>query len=281
LENNNKILSIVIVNWNAEKLTLECLESIYTDPFFGKNSEKTEIILIDNNSSDNSVEKISGKFPSVNLISNKENQGYAIACNSGMKIAKGKYVLLLGNDTALKPGALSDCFNFLENNENCGAAGCRLVYPDGRLQGNCKRFPKLKNAFYTYLSLNNLNRDYDMAWFDYNSTIEVDQIATTFLMIRNVLLKKIGYFNEQFRILYNDVDLCRKIYENGFKIFFIHTAEVIHAGSHSTNRANFKVRRVMYCDIYRYFRDNFGFKANLLFPVLLVRFLIVSLFKFH
>ena len=279
MENNNKILSIVIVNWNAVNPTLECLESIYNDDLFKENSGRIEIILIDNNSNDNSVPVIKEKFPSVNLISNKENLGYAIACNRGMKIAKGKYVLLLGNDTVLKHGALSECFNFLENNENCGAAGCRLVYPNGRLQGNCKRFPKFKNAFYTYLSLNKLNRDYDMAWFDYNSTIEVDQIATTFLMIRNELLKKIGYFNESFKMLYNDVDLCKKIYGNGFEIFFIHTAEVIHAGSHSTNRANFKVRRMMYGDIYRYFRSNFGLKAVLLLPVLLFRFLIVSAFK--
>lgn len=279
MENNNKILSIVIVNWNAVKPTLECLESVYSDNFYIENPGKVEIILIDNNSSDNPASLIKEKFPDVNLISNNENHGYAIACNQGMKTAQGKYVLLLGNDTVLKPYALSECINFLEINNTCGAAGCRLIYPDGRLQGNCKRFPKFKNAFYTYLSLNKLNRDYDMAWFDYNKTMEVDQIATTFLMIRKELIDEIGYFNESYRILYNDVDLCRRIRNSGFNIFFIHTAEVIHAGSHSTKRADFKVRKIMYEDIFRYFRNNFGFKAYLLLPVLTFRLLIISVFK--
>jgi GT2 family glycosyltransferase len=281
LENNNKILSIVIVNWNALKETTECMDSVYTDNFLKENPGSTEITLIDNNSTDNSVSELQNKFPQINLILNKENLGYAHACNQGMKTAKGKYVLLLGNDTVLKPNALSECVNFLEQNADCGAVGCRLVYPDGRLQGNCKRFPKFKNAFYTYLSLNRMNRDYDMTWFDYNKTIEVDQIATTFLMIRKNIVKNTGYFDERYRILYNDVDLCRKIWDNGFKIFFIHTAEVIHAGSHSTKKASYKIRRIMYGDIFRYFRNNFGFKANLLLPVLSIRLLIISAIKYH
>jgi GT2 family glycosyltransferase len=198
-ENNNYILTIVIVNWNSKQLTLECLESIYANKFFNDKPGKIEIILIDNNSSDNSVAELSKRFPKISIISNKENCGYAIACNQGMKIAEGKYVLLLGNDTILKENSLSECINFLESNKSCGAVGCRLIYPDGTLQGNCKKFPKFRNAFYTYLSLNKMNFDYDMEWFDYVSTIEVDQISTTFLMVRNDILKKIGYFDEQYK----------------------------------------------------------------------------------
>jgi GT2 family glycosyltransferase len=279
LENNNKILSIVIVNWNSVKLTTECLDSVYSDDFFRENSDRNEVILIDNNSHDNSVYELKNKFPRINLISNPENLGYAPACNQGMKIAKGKYVLLLGNDTVLKPNALSDCIKFLEQNAWCGAAGCRLIYPNGMLQGNCKKFPKLKNAFFTYLSLNKLNYDYDMLRFDYNKTTEVDQIATTFLMIKSDILKKTGYFDEQYRILYNDVDLCKKVWASGYKIYFLHTSEIIHHGCHSTNKANFGLRRIMYGDIYRYYRNNFGMKAVFLKPLLIMRLVIVSLFR--
>lgn len=278
-ENNNYILSIVIVNWNSKQLTIDCLESIYKNNFFNDNPDKVEIILIDNNSSDNSVNDITNLFPKIVLISNKENLGYAVACNQGMKIAKGKYVLLLGNDTAIKENSLIDCINFLEKNNNSGAVGCRLVYPDGRLQGNCKKFPKLKNAFYTYLSLDKLNYDYDMLWFDYNSTIEVDQPSTTFLMVRNELLKNINYFDEQYKIMYNDVDLCKKIWNSGYKINFIHTAETIHSGSHSTKKAGYKIRKIMYGDILRYYRNNFGVKAYLLVPVLAIRLIIVAIVK--
>jgi|WetSurMetagenome_2_1015567.scaffolds.fasta_scaffold06534_6 GT2 family glycosyltransferase len=280
-ENNNYILSIVIVNWNSKQFTLECLESIYVNKFFIERPERIEIILIDNNSSDDSVPELSNRFPKISIISNNENYGYAIACNQGMKIARGKYVLLLGNDTALKENALSECINFLGSNENCGAVGCRLIYPDGTLQGNCKKFPKFKNALYTYLSLDKLNFDYDMLWFDYASTIEVDQISTTFLMVRNDILKKIGYFDEQYKILYNDVDLCKKIWNCGYSIYFLHTAETIHFGSHSTQKAGYKVRKIMYFDILRYYRNKFGYRAYLLYPILVFRLFFVSFLKFN
>jgi len=280
-ENNNYILSIVIVNWNSKQVTIDCLKSVFCNSLFLENSKKTEIILIDNNSSDDSVAELEKHFSDITIISNKENYGYAIACNQGMKIAKGKYVLLLGNDTVLKNDTLSVCVDFLEKKTDCGAVGCRLVYPDGRLQGNCKKFPTIKNAFYTYLSLNKLNYDYDMLWFGYDKTMKVDQVATTFLMIRNEILKKIGYFDEQYKILYNDVDLCKKIWDSGSKIYFLHAAETVHIGSHSTKKADYKVRKIMYGDILRYYRKNFGFNANFLIPIIVVRLLIVSIFKKH
>jgi len=273
------ILSLVIVNWNSVKETFGCLNSIFEITDFKNQSKNLEVIVIDNNSGDGSVRKIRDKFPAVKVIENEINEGYASACNKGMREAKGKYVLLLGNDTKLKDNSLSEVIAFLETNKTCGAAGCRLVYPDGRLQGNCKKFPGLSNAFFTYLSLNRFNRDYDMQWFKYDKTIEVDQVATTFLMVRNEILKGINYFDEQYRILYNDVDLCRKIWQAGYKIFFLHTAETVHLGSHSTKKAGFKVRKIMYGDIFRYYRNNFGIKAYLLLPVLAFRLLFVSIIK--
>ncbi|HEY5122203.1 MAG TPA: glycosyltransferase family 2 protein [Ignavibacteria bacterium] len=272
-------LSIVIVNWNSRNETLNCLKSIFDISDFKERENEFEIIVIDNDSKDGSVSAINSEFPSVTILKNNSNIGYAPACNIGLKMAEGKYVLLLGNDTIMKNGSLSGTINFLENDLNCGAVGCRLVYPDGNLQGNCKKFPKLINAFYTYLSFNNLNRDYDMLWFDYDKTMEVDQIATTFLMVRNEILKKINYFDEQYKILYNDVDLCRKIWNSGFKIYFLHTAEIVHIGSHSTTKAGFGIRKIMYRDILKYFRNNFGLRAYFLLPVLFFRILFVTFLK--
>lgn len=278
-ESSDYILSVVIVNWNAGQLSIDCIDSIYRDKLWDKDPHSIEIILVDNGSSDGSVFEISERFPGVRIVSNDKNLGYAVACNQGMRIARGKYVLLLGNDTVLKDNALENCVNFLDNDISCGAVGCRLIYPDGELQGNCKRFPRLRNAFYTYLSLNRLNYDYDMLWFDYGRTTEVEQIATTFLMIRNDILKKVGFFDEQYKILYNDVDLCKKIWGAGYKIFFLHTAEAIHYGCHSTKRAGFKVRRIMYGDIYRYYRNSFGIRAILLKPILLFRLAFIIIIK--
>jgi GT2 family glycosyltransferase len=277
-ENSNYVLSIIVVNWNAAAITEDCLNSIVSNKYYLENPGKIELILVDNNSIDDSVRKLTEKFSDIDFILNKENLGYAIACNQGMKTAKGKYCLLLGNDTILKENALSGCIDYLENNSDCGAVGCRLVYPDGGLQGNCKRFPKFKNGFFTYLSLHKYNFDYDMLWFDYAKTMEVDQIATTFLMIRNELARKIGFFDEQYRIMYNDVDLCRKIWDSGYKIVFLHDIEIIHHGSHSTKRADYKIRKIMYKDIIRFYRNNFGIAAYVMYPIMFVRLFIITYF---
>ena len=272
-----KILSIIIVTWNTKQLIEDCIDSIISLPEY---SAAYEIILIDNNSSDGTDKLVEEKYKTITYIRNETNKGYAPAVNQGIKDSNGKYILLLGSDTVLKPGSLSKCISFLDNNDNAGAVGCKLVFPDGKPQGNCKKFPTLKNGIYTYLSLDRLNHDYDMLWFNYDKTVKVDQIATTFLMIRSDLIKKLGGFDERYKILYNDVDLCKRIWNENKEIYFLHDAEVIHHGSYSTKKAKYQVRRIMYDDIMRYYRDNFGVMAYILYPVLLLRlFLISSLSK--
>jgi GT2 family glycosyltransferase len=271
-----KILSVIIVTWNTGKLVKECIDSICSLPEY---SDSIEIILIDNDSRDGTDEIIKDNFKNVIYIRNNENIGYAPAVNQGIKKSNAKYVLLLGSDTVLKPGSLKKSIEFLDENENAGAVGCKLIFPDGSPQGNCKRFPKLINGIYTYLSLDKLNADYDMLWFDYDKTIKVDQIATTFLMIRGDILRKLKGFDEKYKILYNDVDLCNRIRKENKEIYFLHDAEVIHHGSYSTKKAKYDVRKVMYDDIYRYYKSNFGFKAIILLPVLKLRLLLTIMLK--
>lgn len=273
------ILSIVIVTWNTKELTLKCLESIYGTTDYSSLQDQLEIIVIDNGSTDGSAVMLKSKFPGIRLIANEANLGYAPASNQGMVRAKGKYVLLLGSDTELTDGSLTECIKFLDNTPKAGAAGCKLIYPDGSEQGNCKKFPTMMNGVFTYLSLDAFNKDYDMAWFNYNETIRVDQIATTYLMIRREVLEEVEYFDEVYRILYNDVDLCQKIYNAGYEIYFVHTATVVHHGSYSTKSAPPAVRKIMYKDVYRYYKNNFGFIAVILIPILFIRFILVSLFR--
>jgi GT2 family glycosyltransferase len=254
----------------------ECIESIFSLPEY---SDDFEIILVDNGSSDGTENHIKAKYKKVVYIKNNKNLGYAPAVNQGIRKATGKYVLLLGSDTVLKPYSLKRCIDYLDNDKKTGAVGCKLVFPDGRPQGNCKKFPTLRNSFYTYLSLDKMNHDYDMLWFNYDRTMKVDQIATTFLMIRGDILDKLNGFDEKYKILYNDVDLCKRIWKEGMEIHFIHDAEVIHHGSYSTKKAKYKVRRIMYDDIYRYYKSNFGNKTVLLLPVLKLRLFLTAVFK--
>jgi O-antigen biosynthesis protein len=269
-------VSIVIANWNTKKLIRECIESIFSSIQPGLSYE---LIIIDNASTDGSIDYLRSLGNRIVLIANNKNVGYAKACNQGMKIAQGKFILLLGSDTVMLKNTVEECTRFMESHPEAGAVGCKLLNPDGSPQNSCKKFPRLANAFYTYLSLDKLNRDYDMTSFDYNHTREVEQVATTFLMTRKDLMEKIGYFDEAYRILYNDVDLCRRVWDTGCKIYFLHACSVIHYGSHSTKQATFRLRKIMYGDIYRYYKNYFGFKAKFLYPILVARLLIVSSIK--
>lgn len=279
LKNGCMTLSIIIVNWNGKELTENCVESILITNRDRIESKEFEIIVVDNGSTDGSIEYLKSYSRPVKLISNKLNTGYAPACNQGMKESSGKYILLLGNDTVILNDAIEKCVKFLDENNDCGAVGCKLLNPDGTAQNNCKKFPKFINGFLTYLSLDKLNHDYDMNWFNYDKITEVEQISTTFLMIRKNLLEKIDYFDENYKILYNDVDLCKKIWLAGFRIYFLNTAEIIHLGSQSTQKADFRIRRTMYNDIYRYYRKNFGLKAAAIIPILTIRLLLTLVFK--
>ena len=269
-------LSIVIANWNTKEMIRQCIESIFSSI---SAELRFEVIVIDNASADGSTEYLLSLGDKITLLCNYDNLGYAKACNQGMKIAQGKFVLLLGSDTIIKKEAAEKCIQFLEENPGYGAASCKLLNPDGSAQNSLKKFPKLKNAFYTYLSLEKLNSDYDMSGFDYGSSIDAEQIAATFLMLRRDVLEQLNYFDESYRILYNDVDLCRRIWKAGYKIYFLHNCSIVHYGSHSTKKADFGLRKIMYSDIYRYYKNNFGFKARFLYPILVLRLLIVSTIK--
>ncbi|HMQ79144.1 MAG TPA: glycosyltransferase family 2 protein [Ignavibacteria bacterium] len=270
-------ISIVIANWNTKELIEDCINSIFNSTPL--NEMDYEVIIIDNASADGSRKYLRSIKNKITLIENDTNVGYAKACNQGMKIAKGRYVLLLGSDTIMKPGTLRTCSEFLDTTPGAGAVSCKLLNPDGSTQNSLKKFPKLKNAFYTYLSFDKLNREYDMSGFEYNTTCTAQQAAATFLMIRRDLLEKISYFDESYRILYNDVDLCSRIWKAGYKIYFLHTASIIHYGSHSTKNADFALRKIMYSDIYRYYSKHFGFKAKFLYPILAFRLIVVSTIK--
>ncbi|MCX7878924.1 MAG: glycosyltransferase, partial [Ignavibacteria bacterium] len=237
-----------------------------------------EVIVIDNASRDGSLEWLKAQ-KNIRLIENKENLGYAVACNQGIKSATGKHLLFLGSDTLMQEGTITECLKFLNRNPQAAVVSCRLLNPDGTTQNSVKRFPELHNAIFTYLSLDFLNKKYDMAEFNYNRTTEVEQADGTFLMVRKNVINEIGGFDEQYKILYNDVDFCKRIRMKGHKIYFLHTCSIIHYGSRSTQKAGFRLRKIMYGDIYRYYRNNFGLKAKLLYPILVFRLLIVSTIK--
>jgi len=265
-------LSIIITSWNTEKLLCACLYSIKS--FLP--SVSCETIVVDNASKDASVAIVEREFPEVRLIKNKYNSGYAGGNNLGFTYSSGEYVLLLGSDTEVFSGTIQTMIDFLDEQKDVGLVSCRLELPNGELQHSCKKFPTVGNAIAMYCSLHSLNKKYLMSSFDHTFIKEIDQPDATCVMIRRSALGE-QIFNEQFSILYNDVDLCQRIKRKGWKIVFIPSAKVIHHGSQSTKQAPPIVRLVMYQNILLYYQTYFGVYARIvLAPILAVRYCIAT-----
>jgi GT2 family glycosyltransferase len=266
-------LSIIITNWNTRELVHQVLQSIFAHP----PGVPFEVIVVDNASDDGSAEMIAQSFPMVRLIKNSRNEGYAKANNKGAAVANGEMILLLGSDVVVIDDGLQKMFDYLSSHSHVGAVGCRLLNPDRTVQQSCRRFPTLRDAVLTYLSLHKLAGGYNIRDFDFYKTQEVDQPAATSLMIRKSVVNKLGLFDERYTILYNDVDLCRRMHDAGWKIVYLADAEVIHHGSQSTKRATPAVRLEMYRNILVYYFRNVGSLAVVvLLPILGFRLAVVN-----
>ena len=267
------LCSVVIATWNTRALVADALASLARH----SPADTTEVIVVDNGSTDGTSGLIREQFPGVILIREERNTGFAPANNRGIREARGRYVLLLGSDTVVRAHTIPVLSGFLDAHPDVAAAACRLVNPDGSPQMSCRRFPRLRDAVATYLSLHALTSRYTMKGFDFHATQEVEQPAATSLMVRREVLERLGGFDEAYTILYNDVDLCRRLKNDGGRVFYVGATEVVHHGSSTTRTAPPEVRLEMYRNILHYFRQYHGEWAGwVLTPILIVRLLAVT-----
>lgn len=207
-------VSIVIVNYNTQKLTLDCIKSIKDSDI----KAKYEIIVIDNASDEKLPESKSYK-----LIANNYNLGFARANNQGIKEAKGKYILLLNSDTIVKKGAIDKLYQFATEHDDAGAIVPKLLNPDKTIQASAFKFPTIVRAIEQYfLGKKNLLDKY----IPQTNTIEVGVMAA--FLITPKALKSVGILDEKYFMYFEDFDYCRKIHEKGLKIYYVPEAEVIH-----------------------------------------------------
>ena len=227
-------LSIIIVNWNTKEITLDCLRSVFEQT---KNLS-FEVILVDNGSSDGSLTAIRRGFPSVRLIENRENLGFAKASNQGIKNSRGKYILLLNSDTVILKKALDKMVGFMERNAEVGACSARLVGTDRKTQHIAARFPSLFHYFNEYI-LGRPSANYPRE--KYGRNMEVEALIGACLMLRKEVISQVGLLSENYFMYSEDVDLCYRIRKAGWKIMYLAEPEVVHLGGESSK----KVKREM------------------------------------
>ncbi len=186
---------------------------------------------------------VAAEFPDVNLIALSENTGYAEGNNIAMRSAIGDAILLLNPDVRLFENALDTAYKVLKSSPSPSAVSVKFLNPDGTLQLSLRGFPDPKSLFYEVSGLSRVFStdkkisNYFMRWFDYKTQIEVDQPMATFLMIVREAYEKVGEFDTQFPIFFNDVDWCYRAKKSGVEIFYTPDASIIHYGGQGTKKA--------------------------------------------
>lgn len=231
-------LSIIIVNYNTAQLIDNAIQSVKENV----RGLDYEIIVVDNNSSDNSVELIARKYPEITLIPNNFNAGFTKANNQGYEVSKGKAILLLNPDTKVIGEAINLMYTRLSAEDNIGIVGPKLFYPSGNLQYSCRPFPDLGIQLLQSLFLPNILPKspvfgrYKMSWWDHNADRDVDWVSGACLMIKRELVENYGLLDEGFFMYCEEVDLCYRVKEHGFRVVYIHGAEVIHYEGESSKQ---------------------------------------------
>lgn len=262
-------LSIVVVSWNSSPYLRGCLSSIPS----GAGKLSYEVFVVDNASRDGSADLVRAEFPSSRLIANASNRGFAAANNQGLRLAAGRYAILLNPDTRLHEGALERLAAFMDGNPEVGACGPLLLNEDGSVQHAARRFPGFGFALGSMTILGRLGffrGAYDrvkMRGVRFDAPMEVDQPSGAALFLRKSVLDRVGLLDEGFFIFFEEVDLCRRIKDAGSRIVLRPEARVTHYGGRSRrqDRASVILPRVR--SLLRYLRKHEGAARSAVFEI--------------
>jgi GT2 family glycosyltransferase len=260
-------LSILIVSWNVRRDVVNCLRSIAENP----PRDKFEVFLIDNASTDGTVETVRREFPGVTVLRNEENRGFAAANNRGLALAHGEYLLLLNPDTLVHPHALDTLGAFLDAHPEVGACGPRLVNDDGSIQPSARGFLSFRASLYHHTILRHLGvfrrqyRQWLMTDFLYDRQIDADQLMGAALLLRRSALDQVGRMDERFFMYHEEVDLCHRLQQAGWRIVFVPEATITHLGGQSARQVPVAARIMMLDSLLGYFRKHRGKVATFFF----------------
>lgn len=228
-------LSIIILSYNTKDLTLSCVKSIASQYNKELIEKKIEIIVVDNNSSDDSVSmllELKKKLSSLNVVQNKKNVGFAKGCNIGASSAKGEYVLFLNSDTQVLDKGFISMVDFMKKNPKVGILGGKLHSADGSIQPSAGKFYNLFNLFIMLLGLERLG----LLRSSPTKIEKVDWVSGACMMVKSDVFKKIAGFDEKLFMYMEDMEICFRARKLGLLTFFYPNVQIMHKSLGSSNR---------------------------------------------
>lgn len=255
-------LSIVIVTYNSQNYIADCLDSVFRQAQYFH----TEVIVVDNASTDDTVDSIrrfEDKNVPLHLITNEVNRLFAPAVNQGLQQSRGDYLFILNPDTRLEPESLELLYEYFRGDRSIGVIAPQLRNPDGSIQPSCRRFPRHRDVVFHTFGLNQLFsgspffNGWKMGDFDHRQTREVDQPQGAALFTSRVVVHAVGSLNEDFPMFFNDVDWCYRVKQAGYKILFYPQAQVTHIQGASVNSRKAAMVVSSHVSFFRFFEKHY------------------------
>jgi GT2 family glycosyltransferase len=244
-------LSVVIVNYNVRELLSECIKSVNT----ALTGIDGDIYVVDNNSSDGSVDYIRDHFPDVHVIANSDNQGFAHANNQAIRQTNSDYVLLLNPDTVVFEGTLRGCVDFMDAHPQCGGVGVRMLTREGTIAPESRR--AIPTPWVAFLKMLGFTRKYYMSHLPWNKPGQIEVISGAFCMLRHKALDQIGLLDEDFFMYGEDIDLSYRLLKGGWENWFL-PYDIIHYKGESTQKSSFRYVHVFYQAMLIFFRKHYA-----------------------
>ena len=262
-------LSICIPTLRAKTLLRDCLRSIYANTRAGT----FEIVVVDNNSQDGTLEMLRDDFPEVHVIANDSNAGFTRPTNQALRLSRGRYALLLNNDTVILPNALDRLLEFAENHPEVGICGPKVLNRDGTLQKQCRRSFATPWDLFCYFSglsalfpKSPLFARYLWTYEDEDKTHAVDAISGSCMLIRRQVIDQIGLLDERFFAYQEDADFCFRAKEAGWQVYYYPQAQIVHyAGQGGSRISPFRSIIEWHKSYFLYYRKNLASRYFFLF----------------
>lgn len=253
----NVMLSIVIISYNTKNMLRLCLDSIFRYPL---TLGRFEIIIVDNASPDKSGEMVRKRYPQITLIQNHKNHGFAYASNQGIRHGKGEYYLLLNPDTRLLPDALNTMMYFLMDNPDIGASGGLMMNENGTMQPSCLVYPTYLNVFFSrssfFTKIPFVAKKARQIRSLPDGITDVDALAGGYFYLKREALNQIGLFDERFFLYVEDIDICKRMKDVGWRVVFNPESKIIHHWGASSAKMKRKTFWWHHLSMYKYFQKH-------------------------
>ena len=253
-------LSVIILNWNAKEWLERSIGSALGQDV---GVRSFEVILVDNASSDGSVQFAQELFPQITILALDDNLGFAAGNNVGIAASRGGVVLLLNPDTISHPGAFAGILDFMETHPECGIAGPKLLNRDGSLQYSCRHFATLEAGFFRNTPLDRLfpknraTRDYLMKDSSHDEPMIVDWVSGAAMAIRREVIDAVGTLDENFFMYVEDVDLCYRAKQADWQTWYAPYGVITHAIAQSSDKNPRPMTIAFHKSMFRFFRKHY------------------------